>query len=374
MGALSLIAALILFFGPPSSDGKTSPVTWDPSTGKVIVGDATAVEGGLRVVPDKKLRVATVGLAMETVAARDYAFLHIALEESSPDMSAVLSWTNSDGEKKSNIYPVESKARSSLWIATAELSGWSGDIESLSLLLVGKPGDSVIIRDFSLFPASAWRQLQALYSDLTAYEPWNRAAMNTYAGVTNVSSFYPVPLVISLFLLSLLGCGALVAASRGRVRFNRATVALIFLGTWILLDLAWQYRLLHQVADTYRTFAGVDPLQRQSVGPDAPLFQFASLIKPQLPARGSRIFVASSDLYNGMRVAYYLYPLNVYWSVHAPEVPYDEFLRKGDYVALVHPSTFRFNRHRNFLFAPDRADRPAELVFSDPAGILVRLN
>ena len=128
----------------------------------------------------------------------------------------------------------------------------------------------------------------------------------------------------------------------------------------------------HQLADTYRTFAHVEYGQRQAAGPDAPYFSFASQIKEHL-APDARVIVASSDQYNGMRVAYYLYPHNVFWSLHAPEVPYDEFLRAGDYIALIKPSTYRFNGRQGIVSAPDRANLPAELVFSDSTGTLVRL-
>jgi len=373
LGTAALIAGLLLFYTPPGGDKPVPALAWNAATGKVIAGEAATVDGNTRIALNK-VGMALINLPMEPVAARDYAFLHLALEESPEILAVVLTWTNSDGDKGPHTYAVESTSRTSLWIATAELPGWTGDIGSLSLMILGKPGGSVVVRDFSIVPSSRWRQLQALYSDATAYEPWNRAAMNTYTGVTNVSSFYPVPLAAALFLLSLAAYGAVVAASRGKVRFNRATVALIFLASWIILDLSWQYRLVHQVKDTVRTFAGVDASQRQAVGPDAELFKFASQIKPKLAAPGARVFVASSDHYNGMRVAYYLYPLNVYWSVHAPEVPYDEFLRSGDFIALINPTVFRYYRHRNVLSAPDRADLPVELVYAGTSGILLRLN
>lgn len=372
LGAAALIAVLTVFYAPPAADPQTPPVTWNPGTAEVSVGHTTRVDGHLQVTLNE-LGAGVITLAMEPVAARDYAFLHIALDESSENISVALAWPDAKSEEKKHVYHVESTLRASLWIATAEIAGWTGDISKLSLMILGRPGDTVLVRDFSIFPTSPWRQLRAIFSDLTGFKPWNRAAMNTNTGVMTVSSFYPVPLTVALVLLSFLAYCALVAASRGKLRFDRSTAALIFLSSWIILDLFWQKRLWHQLADTYRTFAGTAVQQRQSVGPDAQLVKFVSQIKPQLTA-ADRVFVASSDHYQGMRVAYYLYPLNVYWSLHAPEVPYDEFLRKGDYIALIRPSTFQFNSRQKFLFAPDRANRPAELVFSDATGLLVRLN
>lgn len=372
LGTAALIAVLTLFYAPPAGDPQAPAVIWNTTTGKVIAGTASVVDANIQVALNSG-GTGVVALAMESVAAQDYPYLHIAVEGASHDLSVMLTWTNANGEGQPHYYTLENRLLTSQWIATAELNGWSGEVGTLGLVIAGQPGETVTIRDFSLYPASPWRQLQAIYSDVTAYESWNRATMNTYTGVTNVTSFYPVPLAVALFVLSLLSYGALVVLSRGKLRFSRVNIALIFLACWIVLDVVWQNRLWHQLADTYRTFAHLEPEQRQSVGPDAQLFKFVSQIKPQLVAESARVFVASSDHYNGMRVAYYLYPLNVFWSVHDPEVPYDEFLHSGDYIALIRPSAFRFDGKRGMVVAPERADLRAEMVFSNAIGMLVRL-
>jgi hypothetical protein len=370
-GAAALIAALALFYAPPANNSPPPPVPWNTSTGQAIAGTASFVDGAMQLALNQQ-GTGVVALAMQPIAASDYSFLHIALEGASPEPVVMISWNEPGSTDPSHIYALESKSLSSQWIATAELKDWSGSIGSLALVIMGQPGDTVVIHDFSLHPAGKLNQLRAVYSDLTAYEPWDRAAMNTYTGVTNVSSFYPLPLAAALLLFSLCAYGALVALSRGKLRFSRINVALIFLANWMILDAAWQNRLWHQLAETYRTFAHVESGQRQGAGSDAPFFSIASQIKGHL-APEARVIVASSDHYNGMRVAYYLYPHNVYWSVHDPQVPYDEYLRTGDYIALISPSTFRFNGRQGILSAPDRADLPAKLLFSNSTGTLVRL-
>jgi hypothetical protein len=76
----------------------------------------------------------------------------------------------------------------------------------------------------------------------------------------------------------------------------------------------------------------------------------------------------------GMRGAYYLYPYNVYWSMHSPEMPPFYFLRSGDYIVLIKPTTTHFNRHRNTLTTSENPPSSAESVFRDRTGELVRLN
>ena len=374
LGAAALIVGLTLFFAPPHSSGQpVSAVALNPTTAEVGAGTPTLVDGELQIILNST-GTAAVNLTMEHVDASSYPFLHLALQDPSKDLKMLIIWTTGEDEQYSHVYRLESASRASLWIATDELPGWTGDLSSLSLMVLGREGDTVRIRDFSIHPTSASTQLRAIYSDLTLFARWNRAAMNTYSGTSKVSSFYPMALTLAFLFLSIMAYGLLILVSRSRLRFNWNIVALIFLASWIGLDMLWQNRLLQQLAETYRTFAGKTTEEKLAVGPDAQLFNFVAQIKPLMDARDSRIFVASSDLYKGMRVAYYLFPLNVLWSVHGIELPDDHFLRKGDLVALVNPSTFYFGPNKHVLIAPQRMDLPAELIFSNASGTLVRLN
>ncbi len=243
--------------------------------------------------------IGIVNLASIQIEASRYPFLHLNIEGSSSDPQVTFAWNSVDTGQKGHTSPVESHARKSLWLATNELAGWTGTITSLSVVIVGQAGEVVRVRDFSLFPASPTRQLRALYSDLTRYVPWNRAAMNTHTGVTQVSSFYPVPLIVAYLLLSLIGYGLLLLVFRAKLTFNWQVVALIFLACWIILDLSWQNRLLHQLADTYRTFSGKSTQEKLAVGPDAKVYDFVSQVIPLLEPADARIFVLGNDEYSG---------------------------------------------------------------------------
>ena len=197
--------------------------------------------------------------------------------------------------------------------------------------------------------------------------------MNTYTGAFNVSSFYPIALAVTFLLLCLLAYRSLIFIFRTRLQFNWSVVALIFLATWVVLDLLWQHRLLHQVVDTHRLFAGKNTEQKLAVGPDAELYNFANSVKPLLDAAEPRIFVTSTDNYSGMRTAYYFFPLNVHWSLYGPPLPHWKFLREGDYVVLINPSTLTFDPQRGQVISPKRRNLNAELVLSAPSGTVVRL-
>lgn len=340
---------------------------------RVISGTGTLDHGEILL----ELNVAGIGivnLPNVQIAASNYPFLHLNIEGSSSDPQVAIAWTRRDTGQKSYSSVVGNHVRHSSWLATNELRDWTGHINSLNLVVSGQAGEVVRVSDFSLLPASPTRQLGAVYSDWTRYVPWTRAAMNTYTGVTQVSSFYPVPLIAAYLLLSLVGYGVLLLVFRARFKFDWRVVALIFLVCWISLDLSWQNRLLHQLADTYRTFSGKSTPEKLAVGPDAKVYNFASQVKPLLEAEDARIFVLGNDEYLSQRAAYFLYPFNVYWPEPGHVFPYTNFFRRGDYVVMINPASARFDPRKNTLWIPNIGVFDAQLVVSDPSGTALRLN
>ncbi len=374
LGALALLAGLILFFSPHgATDQHIPPFTMSTATTRVISGAGTLSHGEILL----ELNAAGIGLinlANLQIEATSYPYLYLNIEGSLSDPNVAIAWQRSDTGQKSYYSPVGNHARKSLWLATNELRDWTGNISSLSVIIGGQAGEVVRVSDFSLFPASPTRQLRALYSDLTRYVPWNRAAMNTHTGVTQVSSFYPAPLIVVYLLLSLVAYGLLFLIFRAKLQFNWRVVALIFLACWISLDMVWQNRLLHQLADTYRTFSGKNTQEKLAVGPDAKLYDFVAQITPLIEPKDARIFVLGNDEYLGQRAAYFLYPFNVYWPEPGRVLPRYDFFRRGDYVVLINPTTIIFDPRRNKLWIPGTGAFDAQLVLSNTSGTAVRLN
>tara|TARA_B110000503_G_scaffold92781_1_gene139856 strand:- start:11586 stop:12740 length:1155 start_codon:yes stop_codon:yes gene_type:complete len=373
LGGAALAVLLTLFFRPSNASVQQAPpLVWNASAADVVFGSPTVIDSVMQLELDGT-GAGLVNLPTGNIDAQDFSFIHLALETPAHHRVVTIVWANTQNPEEPHAYTLESQSQESLWLSTAELRGWSGEIDTLGLRFSGGAGDTVYIRDFSAFPASAVRQLQAIHSDLTSYAPWNSAAMNTYTGAFNAASFYPTMLAVALLALSLLAYGLLLVIFRKNLRFNLAVVALIFFGSWIILDMYWQNRLLHQLVDTHRQFAGKSTEERLAVGPDAKLYTFVTQVKLLLESTKSRIFVTSNDAYSGMRAAYYFYPLNVYWSLYGPALPHKKALRSGDYIALIQPSLFTFDAERSRVTTPKRQQLKAELVFSDPSGTVVRL-
>ncbi len=373
LGALALLAGLLLFFSEPGAKNNTVPViTLGANNAKVILGEATFDHEGLQLV----LNAAGLGVISFTdkkIAAKAYPFLHLAIEGPAKDVDVWFTWSTDEAHENHHGFVPQNRLWRSMWLATQEMEGWTKNISPLTMAVVGKAGATIRIKELALFPPSPLRQLQAVVSDLTGYVPWNRAAMNSHTGVTPVASFYPTILVVALLLLSLLAYGFLLLIFRSKVRFSWRVVALIFLACWISLDMFWQKTLLHQVVDTYRTFSGKSPHEKLLAGPDANLYAFVTQVIPLVSPKDARIFVSSSDIYLGQRGAYFLYPFNVFWPGPNAEFPPDYWLRSGDLVLLVYPTTLRFDTATNKLALSANSAISAELVFNDRVGQLVRV-
>jgi hypothetical protein len=362
-----LLVVLTQCFAPPPSGKPTPPsvpllkgtATFQKSSGTVI-GD------GLRLEPSRARAVVT--LETGDIEAADYPFLHIAIENPARGLRIKVSFT-ADGQV-SEAYTLETPDPTSVWLAMNELEGWHGAVEAIEFAFIAPEGKSIHIADLSLHPASPSRQLRAIVSDLAGFTPWKRAQMNTHTGVAKVASFYPVPLVMTWLLLSLGAYGLIVLLTKRS--FSWTDVGMIFLACWISLDLVWQKRLTHQVVHSYDTYAGKTTGEKLAAGPDGGLFRFISQVKEHIASPDARVFVASSDLYLGMRGAYYLYPLNPFWKLEGPQIPEGRFMREGDYVLLLAPTRVKLNREAGIRL-PETGYFAADTLFISPSGKLVRL-
>ena len=137
LGALPLIAGLTLFFAPMSEpDGQTPSILWNADSVRIERGVASRKDGELLLELDGT-RLGTVHLNFGTINASAYPFLHLALEETPEDLNVGIFWTNSDNEQHRYSYILPSEPQDSLWLATSELKGWTGDISDLSLYFFG---------------------------------------------------------------------------------------------------------------------------------------------------------------------------------------------------------------------------------------------
>jgi hypothetical protein len=228
-------------------------------------------------------------------------------------------------------------------------------------------------------PASDWPQatgalLAATYDAWRAYRPWVTQSINNYTAVdTYAIPFAPVPTAALWLALSLLFYGVLLAICRTKRTFDWHVVGGVTLACWISLDAFWQIRLLHQLIDTHHQFFGKSPHEKLAAAQDGELYAFISRGLARVESPSPRFFLGTSDDYLGVRGSYHLYPGNVFWKRHGPELPDTEYLRTGDFIVIVRPSTSEYHRRENLLCWPESGCINAEPILVEHAGGFFRV-
>lgn len=201
------------------------------------------------------------------------------------------------------------------------------------------------------------------------FREWNLASINFYQVP---SEWPPVPTVMALLLVVLLVLVVLRVSGRLDGQRLWAATGIAGLAAWLLLDAPWQLQLGRQALSTWHTYAGLR-LQDRLLRSDGVYYalgrDFSAEIEPS-----SRVFVSSDSDFGGMRIAFHLYPHNVYWKRHESTPPMtDSALMPGDYIVIMRPSSARFLRNERQLRYPGRSPIPVTPVLFDTHGGLFRV-
>jgi len=198
------------------------------------------------------------------------------------------------------------------------------------------------------------------------FREWTLASINFYRVP---SEWPPVPILMALLLVILLVLAALRVSGRLNSQRFWAAAGLSALAAWLPLDALWQLQLGRQALSTWNNYAGLSVEDRLTLSDGAYYSlgrDFGAKIEPR-----SRVFVSSDSDFGGMRIAFHLYPHNVYWKRHEPTPPM--MLNRGDYIVIMRPSSAQFFRNENQLRYEDRAPITVTPVAYDSLGGLFRV-
>lgn len=201
------------------------------------------------------------------------------------------------------------------------------------------------------------------------FREWSLASINFYRVPTE---WPPVPTVMALLFAAWLLLAVLRVSGRLERRRFWAAAGTAGLAAWLLLDALWQLQLGRQVASTWSKYAGL-PLEDRLLLSDGEYYRLGRDFSAEI-APGSRVFVSSDSDFGGMRIAFHLYPHNVYWKRHDPVPPVTRpAMVPGDYIAIMRPSSAQFFRNERQLRFQGRPPIPVTPVVYDSLGGLFRV-
>jgi hypothetical protein len=261
------------------------------------------------------------------------------------------------------------------WLWLGGDSRWRKGPHEVALVFRGEPGDAITLRSVEALPASTGNRLRTIVYQWTVFTPWSQISINTHPGATGSGGMpLPMPVVAGLLAIALLLLA--VTARRRAIPRSRAwqLAGVMSLAAWLLLDLLWQSKLLRQAQQTYQQFAGKTVVERLRAAPDGKLYGSIEAMTTHLGSAATRVFVASTDDYIGMRGAYHLYPRNVYWRRNGPELPdADGLPGAGDFIVVLQPSRIRYDAGVGELRLGKKDALAVELLHDDPTGSLFRV-
>jgi hypothetical protein len=372
-GLVALLAGIYLTHVVPDTAAQHPAVKWNAATARVEIGTGARTDQNLRLQLSASGR-GIIALPVTRTPASAFTFLHLGFTHAPRDISILMLWRTAQTGAQIHDYELQKNPGTSLWLDTKKLKRWSGDITSLGVVVMGRPGAAVTFKDISLLPASLPAQLKSIYADWTNFIPWQHSSINTYSGLGPTgSTFYPLAVIAALLGLSVLAYLLILLLPWTKSSFDWRTVAAMFLACWIGLDLIWQHKLFRQLALTYSTFYGRDNQGKLAVGIDGELVEFMTEVKRELDSPDSRIFVSSSDDYLRMRGAYYLYPFNVFWMRKGPELPQNKYVHSGDYIVVVEPADTSFDAVTGKLLPQHGTSLSVEPILSQRMGSLYRV-
>ena len=99
------------------------------------------------------------------------------------------------------------------------------------------------------------------------------------------------------------------------------TIIAIVAAAWIALDARWLWSRMQQTGETASVFSGKSSNEKHLIDLDRNVYAFAEKIRARLPGMPVRIYVTADDHYFGARMAYHLYPNNVFVNHDTGKLP-----------------------------------------------------
>lgn len=375
LGALSLIACVLGYLViavPGAWFPDASPMTW---TAK----DLRLAEGSAALANDEFVVTAAhprTGIALVTVQtdfrARDYpaiAWSAIDLAESA-DVQMV--WRTDYAPLKINTISVTVASGRLLPVVTANDPNWVGRITGLALSIRGPIVQPVRLRGVVAKPMGIAGVIADRVREWLAFEGWTGTSINTVAGGADVQDL-PLPLLLAI-AIAIAAAVWLAWAWRTRSAMHfPAALAVLFVASWMLLDVRWTWNLARQVRETAVQYATKDWHERRLAAEDGALFAFIEKVRERLPAQPVRVFMLADAHYYRGRGAYHLYPHNVYFDPWQNVAPPLSKLHAGDYVVVYQRRGVQYDPAQKHLRWDGGAPLSAELLFAERGGALFRI-
>ena len=317
--------------------------------------------------------LAIVSLNIPALRAAEFRRVRWFLSDVQDDIALALLWRTNQAPGKVNSVPLTLYKKRAQALLTPGEQNWDGDIEGLALAVRGKLRGPLTIGGVSVDPMSAAATIDDLADDWFTFTPWNGLSINTAFGGQQEQALW-LPIVVVVVALTALG---LCALWRRRPAVATPSFSLLVVGiivaAWIALDARWLWLRLQQTHATGALFSGKSQREKHISDIDGYVFAFAEQVRARVPNGTARIYVAADDHYFGARMAYHLYPNNVYVDHVTGALPPSAQCKPGEYVVIFRRQGVRYDTALQLLSWDDQPPLHAQVVLAHLGNAMFKL-
>ncbi|MEO8485006.1 MAG: hypothetical protein ABI585_01585 [Betaproteobacteria bacterium] len=358
-GAVALNAGARLRASPSTIVVPASAMTLVRGEGRAtpqgIQLEATGADGvGWVVAPDSDLDADAYSRVVWRFAVAPPGRLGLAM-----------TWMRRD--RPGTVYSAEIEwSRGDARIDLTRHRDWIGPVHGLGLVFRGRLPAPLVVADASL-RSNAW---EATLDDIVG-EWWGARGTERRETKTSLRDESDQIAPLLPVVAAALAFAVAFVVWRGRRRGvapDLGTIVAIVIAGWLVVDLRWQTLLWFGHASAWSEFAGRTLDDKHAADRDAPIFAVARRVRDADRPRGGRVLVLSDSTPLATRVAWFLYPDNVWVESRrggraAPLRP--DALRKGDQVVLLLKRGLAWDAARGKLVWPDGSSREARAILAD---------
>jgi len=346
VGLLLITGYLVLQYGA----GDQQPVEFQGQNLSIEVGELAGRDGNIAAILNQDGRAA-VAVPGDSLDLSDYKVVELNFGVMPKDASIMLIWQPL-GQSMTHV-DVPWHGEQNLVVSMLAEKQWKGTPGILALMVNGSPGSRFELESVVLKPAQLWNHFGEVFSQWYGDNYWEHHSVNINTGVrSGYAKLLPLPAIMVLLVLSLLTYLLLL---RKRQEFSvdwRIIGAIVFIH-WLALDLIWQYQLGMRSLQTFDKLAGLAQEQKIAVTDDADYKSMAEAISTLDIKPEEKIILVGKDQFRGMRIAYFIYPENVYFRRNSARLSIVDKVLPGDLVITVGEPASRFNPRNSSLTLPE---------------------
>lgn len=340
--------AVFLFLRFPAD--STEKLDFLPGQLRLEIGDAVDTPDGQIFRLDDTGRGA-IALPAQGLELKDYPLLQLQFAKLPEGASVNLVW-QSLGTPMTHV-ALPKTDQSTKYVSMLRKKNWRGEVQTVAILIVGKAGELWSLDRVTMQPTTFAAQFAWIVHEWLVPSRWMQNSINLNTGTQSRQALlYPVPVFVFLLIFCSL---AYVIFSRVVFRSTPrlSVIGGLFLLVWVLNDLLWQQRLAWRVVDTFDRYWGLSEAEKLNVSPDVDLVSLSEAIAATLVDASSRVFIVSDDEYVGLRMAYYLYPLNIYYRRKMQYEAISQYVTPGDHLLILGRPQVSFDPKTGELTLPE---------------------